>query len=263
MKYPELRKKSWNALKDFFTTLNLDDIWIFRGQSDYRWGLQTSYKDSFNKQEVFGPENERTLLDTFAAKAPIYLQHQDIPTNKLDWLALMQHHGAPTRLLDWTYSPYIACFFAFSKAKLKDGYCAIYALNTHTLYENAKNKLGVTVDNHYLSTRKIFLGSSIIDKLFENDIKTVVSVRPLTMNKRLNIQQGLFLVPGSIAVGFEENLKEVFPTPTNQEIIKIVIPIKLRAEVLSDLHFMNITQEVLFPDIDGVARSVRDFENWI
>lgn len=40
------------------------------------------------------------------------------------------------------------------------------------------------------------------------------------------------------------------------EIIKIVIPSKLKSSILRNLKKMNITAEILFPGLEGLAKSL-------
>jgi hypothetical protein len=41
-----------------------------------------------------------------------------------------------------------------------------------------------------------------------------------------------------------------------RHVVKVVIPNKLRAFILSELKYMNITRASLFPGIDGFAQSL-------
>ena len=51
-----------------------------------------------------------------------------------DYLAYLRHHGFPSPLLDWTRSPYIAAYFAFSKAKHSTKRVSIYVLSEADLH---------------------------------------------------------------------------------------------------------------------------------
>jgi hypothetical protein len=78
---------------------------------------------------------------------------------------------------------------------------------------------------------------------------------PYAMNRRLIAQSGTFLVPGVLDKSIEEILKE-YPNPRNT-IIKFILPAdRVRRKGMQELYRMNITQATLFPDLDGLARSL-------
>jgi hypothetical protein len=74
------------------------------------------------------------------------------------------------------------------------------------------------------------------------------------MNERLSIQQGLFLCPAQVSVGFEENLQAMSLSGTRIE--KLAFPASLREDILAELNKMNINRASLFPGIDGFAQSL-------
>ncbi|HLN02329.1 MAG TPA: hypothetical protein VK335_23780 [Bryobacteraceae bacterium] len=74
------------------------------------------------------------------------------------------------------------------------------------------------------------------------------------MNERLTIQQGLFLCPAQVSMGFEENLQAMSLKGT--KIDKLVFPSNLRAHILAELNKMNISRASLFPGLDGFAQSL-------
>ncbi len=100
---------------------------IFRGQGDANWQLETSIERcmrlyAFNSLSSYYNTEEQWMLHEFKRKYPLFSsilpKHQD----NFEWLAVMQHYGAPTRLLDFTDSILVAAYFATNDS-LKD--CAI------------------------------------------------------------------------------------------------------------------------------------------
>ena len=76
---------------------------------------------------------------------------------------------------------------------------------------------------------------------------------PQTMNRRLIAQSGTFAVPGVLDIPIERILED-----TDQENIlsKFVLTKAVRDVGMRELYRMNITYATLFPDLDGLARSM-------
>jgi len=220
-------------------------------------------------------KSERKLIRTFQRKAALYLEREPDKDDILEWLAIMRHHGAPTRLSDWTYSFYIAVYFALTENK--EG--IIWALSFSTI--NTPKPIIEKIENRgtcqrYKELEKYFQEKSDIlgirkegDKLIdlavasyiiEHPFSCVYPVNPFRLNKRLSVQQGLFLLPGDLTKSFAENLIETFGgfEETKKYIwrVKITPDIAKRSEILKKLKDMNISNEALFPGLDGFAKSV-------
>jgi len=195
----------------------------------------------------------------------------------------MRHHGAPTRLLDWTYSFFVAVFFAIAELECKSEVGVVWALNTKGLpnLKEVKRKIkrAAKSSNNLIDSWKNLTKRSKTqwDPLFlkgdnpmDNTIVTwllrykkmllVYPVNPLSLNRRLTAQQGIFLFPGDIRQSFAKNLSscEKFGSDS-KNLYKIVINVCVdqRNEILSQLRSMNIYEAVLFPDLDGFAKSMR------
>ena len=90
---------------------------LFRGQANYRWPLQTKLERDINERikELPGLHRyEEIVLDQFKRRAHLYLAAAELPPpdSPAEWLAFIQHYGGPTRLLDFTRSIFIAAYFA-------------------------------------------------------------------------------------------------------------------------------------------------------
>lgn len=92
---------------------------VYRGQSNYAWPLETRLErlaPEFVKKES-GLEifEYQTITE---AKRRLHHHLSALPEDEdlLSWLALLRHHGVPTRLLDVTKSLFVACYFAVRNA---------------------------------------------------------------------------------------------------------------------------------------------------
>jgi len=78
---------------------------------------------------------------------------------------------------------------------------------------------------------------------------------PHAMNPRLIAQSGTFLVPAILDRSIEAILT-AYPNPKDT-LIKFILPAdSIRDKGMRELYKMNITQATLFPDLDGLARSL-------
>ena len=215
--------------------------WAFRGQRDASAPLFSAlsrYFMAFQVDPRAWPEQEKRILRIFKRKAIHFLQHVPDRDDDFQWLALMQDHGAPTRLLDFTWSPYVAAFFALQSTTHDGGIWACNPVEIQKLKPVALEKPG--------SFRKYFLSG---------DGAFVWLGEPYAMNRRLIAQSGTFLVPSVLDRSIEEILK-AYPNPQNT-LIKFILPAdKVRVKGMRELYRMNITQATLFPDLDGLARSM-------
>jgi hypothetical protein len=87
-----------------------------------------------------------------------------------------------------------------------------------------------------------------------NELPILWCGEPAEMDRRLIAQSGVFVVPGRIHETLDQILQNYnAPQPLLK---KIVVPRTLREEVMHALYRMNITYSTLFPDLDGLARSI-------
>jgi len=245
---------SWEATRKLGKQIAKGTNWVFRGQSDVNWELSTTFE---RNMKLFSPKIEkrfikvieRNLINSFKGQAVHYLANFPSNDEDLEWLALLQHYGGPTRLLDFTYSLDVAAFFAIEKAE-KDA--SVWAIN-----------LEVIDDELYRETKSE---------------RMIVWFEPKTLHDRQVRQKGLFLFPCDINTSFMKNLIlslpesfrnkkiEVYDCHHDEKIdygkinqyplIKIVIPRESHKYALQDLREMNITSTILFPGLEGFARSL-------
>lgn len=244
---------------------------LYRGEIDY--GENKELKSSFDRAfETATPCKspdidkwlyEAAIIREFKRKAHHYISQPPHNSDFLEWLALMRHHGAPTRLLDFTYSHYIAAYFAFEKLTKEKR--IIWAIDNGWLDKKSREyciaifKSISEKDN--LDDPKFFV-KCFLDPSQEHSC-FVAPVNAGRMNRRLTIQQGLFLCPGNIEHTFKENLKSMRHNNSQKHVFKFVIPHSARNKALIELKHMNISRATLFPDLDGFAMSLNDrFEHF-
>jgi hypothetical protein len=135
----------------------------------------------------------------------------------------------------------VAAFFALERSLL-DG--VVWAINPARI-DSSRAQRPVRVDprvhehfqRYFLKGRRRFIWMG----------------EPHTMNRRLIAQSGTFAVPSVLDVPIENILSD-----TDQENIlaKFVLAGPVRDVAMRELYRMNITFATLFPDMEGLARSM-------
>lgn len=188
--------------------------------------------------------------------AYLYRNMLPAPADYLEWLALARHYEMPSRLVDFTYTFYVASYFASSR-KRKDSYGFVLAINLKELKKKTEAKLPEWTFSPTRSEDWDFHNPLIFREFaFERQPLWVAPVAPSRRNERLVNQHGLFLCPGSIEQGFEDNLKATL-APGN-DIKLICLHPNFRTECIQSLNQMNIDMRTLYPDLSGFAQSLRD-----
>jgi hypothetical protein len=243
--YRVIRLKSWDEFLNTITDTPYSD-WAFRGERSAEWPLYSAlarYLTVFKVHPKAWPEQEQRILRIFKRKAHQYLPQPPEPDDDFQWLALMQHHGTPTRLIDFTWSPYVAAFFALERATAD---AVVWALNPARV-QSGRNPKAPRYDprirgnftRYYLKGNRRFIWMG----------------EPHTMNHRLIAQSGTFALAGVLHEPMEALLHQ-YRDPGNT-MVKFILPADLiREKAMRELYRMNITSATLFPDLDGLARSL-------
>lgn len=264
---------------------------IFRGQGNAEWPLKTSLARMVESHhpnyidKIMTASYEQRMMDEFQWKYPSYEKgHIPATDESIEWLSLMQHYGSPTRMLDFSYSMYIALFMAIDGSFHSKS--AIWALNKHVLNDKiirkyyAENKTNIISGKD--SERYIYEeATTAINRRFyfvKDKVENFLyATRPHLSNERINRQQGLFVIPSSIELDFEDILKDYYDSSQygtmkfddvvrlstdhsygqqTVSLIKIEIPKSLKYGLSNVLRQMNVTSETMYPGLDGLARSM-------
>ena len=228
---------------------SLDGDWVFRGQSDSKWKIETSILRFFETTESLINRNtqqhyisaEKSSFYEFCSTAPLYLQHLPESDDMLGWYSVMQHYGVPTRLLDVTCSPYVALFFAMDSGANNASIFCIKPSHFSTLDENE-----YLDENNY---------SEFITEGLERNHK-ISLYYPSWSSERSFQQQGLFLVPNTLNRSFSSLLGDY--GEDNGHLLEIVISKDCRIDFIRKLIDMNITSSTLFPSLEGYSRSIKN-----
>lgn len=238
---------SWSQFNQYISGR---DGWAFRGQSDAGWPLLSSLPRRLLQNNVPREQwrqREERAIRIFRRKAHVYLPDKSALDDDLRCLAMMQHHGAPTRLLDFTKSPFVAAFFALEHAR---GASAVYALNTPWIWA-AGPDFDRSLTRDAIDPRV----PGNFERHFAINKQPVVWFgEPREMDRRLVAQSGLLVVPGVLDMTLDNLLDEYAHGQALVE--RVLLGPEVRAEAMHELYRMNITHATLFPDLEGLARSI-------
>ncbi|PIT83632.1 FRG domain-containing protein [Limnohabitans sp. 15K] len=250
-----------NSIDELIRSLNsLPNNFVFRGQSDASWGLQSTLERTIGTK--WNARNARKFedysLDVFKSKYHIYSGTEHIPKSKLSWLSVMQHYGVPTRLIDFTTSPYIALYFALetydpqSKKDLSI-YCLDYSAIMEKSIEYIKEKDKLFNETRFsIQGKQDLVFESTVDR-YSYDIAWITE--PIELNARIDRQSGTFLISGNL----ESTIDSVINSPLydSSKLKKIIIPASLYEGIYVALRKMSINSKSIYGDLTGLAKSIR------
>ncbi len=248
---------SWRELLDRYESFK-DGQWCFRGDRPQPGGFKTSLEraavDRWGRPWSELPEIEEGLLRRFKREAHLYLSNEPAEGDLIGWLSLMRHHGAPTRLLDWSYSFFVALFFALQRPNPGES-SSIWAMDLGKVWDRVYQLPHLTrllaADPNVKQEETV---SALIDHHPRHPL--IFRLNPWRMNRRLILQQSLFLVPGDITLSFMDNLRALGDPEDFLTEIPLSTDRTFLVEATRELLSMNMTSPPLFPGLDGFARNL-------
>lgn len=257
-----------------------DFFLFFRGHSNFSYKLlPTIYRNGG------WIENEDILHKELILRCPgEFDQH----ASTFQTLVKMQHYSLPTRLLDITMNPLAALYFACSKGETptESGEVVVFRVpkrevkyydsdtvsvisnisrrpSTFTVPDkkfsneefNTQSEIGYLL--HEIKNEKPYFQPVIIPKHLES----TVCVKPMMDNSRMIKQDGAFFL-----FGVDKNKLNPSSIPSEfivtNESRRVLVKHDEKTKVLKQLGSLGISDASLFPEIDSVAKHLRNqYEN--
>ncbi len=263
---PELHPKSFQefvALVEEQQLRTEGPLW-FRGAGKATYKLLPSlYRHPGSRGVEALQSLERNLMMRFQQRSIPFLSR--ILENNWDCLFFMQHYGIPTRLLDWTENPFIGLYFAITSSpfsgKMAKGKAVLSFSSDAALWVLDP----IAWNKHALRLQRFDRG------ILTPSDEALQSYKPLTRFPDMNVhpvaiygahnsprivaQRGAFMIFGQSTQGMEETYgSEAFPAGCLTRVIlgRDVLP-SMRSSILKN----GITESVVFPDLDGLAREIK------
>lgn len=253
-----------------------DEKVFFRGHRDISYQLVPSI---FRKDEWL--HNEKKMYQELQIHCPDEFSGM---SSHLEILAEMQHYGLPTRLLDITQNPLIALYFACENAGAYMGEVILFSVKKTEIKYPQSDTVAVLTSLPLFTyqEQKAFFNDSkdatlslqtfnqkiarlvqevraerpgFKAEILPTDLRKNVVVIPSKNNRRLDRQEGAFIVCGL--------LEEVYGPMTDNSIHKlravnkdgkkVVCVISKKETLLKQLNSLGIHKARIYPEIDDVA----------
>jgi len=264
---PTLTIKKISTLKGFIDSIESrlratqSSLW-YRGCGEGSYNLIPSlfrHPDKTDINDLLVLESH--LIGRFKQRSVPY-QNREL---RDDWenIFFMQHFGVPTRLLDWTENPYISLYFALTDAMKKNSTpktdAAIWILDPIAWNRKALHHIGfsgevLALGDPPLEAYKPLTSSSTNPNIMPSH---PVALYGTHNSPRIVAQRGVFTIFGKDISPMEDiYISSDFP---QDSLTKMIIPRAKIQSLLLSIISIGITDSVVFPDLDGLAKETKRF----
>ena len=243
---------SWDELQSAIfrgvwdeTIMRYRDNSVYRGMADKDWGLAPS----LNRVCAHDLTLEKQMLRSF--KKYGYADLQSV-TSFWQLLAMAQQYGLPTRLLDWTYSPLVAAHFATEDQESydRDGviFCARIDEITRQLPDHLKEMLRAERGNIFTMEMMDRVGDGFDALTRISSHPFALFFEPASAVNRIANQYALFSVCSDSSLSIDQIAE------ADKCFSKIVIPACVKLEIRDKLDYINISERMIYPGLDGICK---------
>jgi FRG domain len=191
-------------------------------------------------------DQEKSLLHRFRRRAYPYVG-RTMTAGEAIFLA--RHHGLPTRLLDWTANALFALSFACAGDHTRTG--RVWAM---------RRRQGA--DDQDLNAFQLANYNDEEDLFKSVEPCSIRIIYPFYNSPRLLAQDGAFTIHSPPQTPLED-CQAMFFEKENLDIEKLYrwnVPAEKKTSIVEQLSELGVTQRSMFPDLDGVARSLWETE---
>ena len=219
---------------------------VYRGVSDKSYGLDSK----LNRICSHNLDLEKSIIRSFRKYG-----YADLKDSSSYWalIATGQHYGLPTRLLDWSYSPFVAAHFATEDIYEYDKDGAIYMVDLKDSYKTLPDCLKEELDK--ASANSFTLGMIERHALTLEEFKNLseepffLFYEPLSSDSRIANQYALF----SCCSDTRYSILDLLNNDKDNSLKKIIIPKEIKMEIRDKLDYINISERLLHPGLDGIC----------
>jgi hypothetical protein len=247
---------------------------FYRGHSDESYeSIPSVFRKIENDSSTgFFSDKEDSLFKNMVMQCP---QEFIGCYSTLEYLVKMQHYGLPTRLLDLTTNPLVALYFAccshYGKGG-KNGEILVYEVpNEDIKFFNSDtaavigNLAKMPRNFQYQKDRGRFLHEIQAEKPYFKDevdighLSSVQCVKAKLDNRRITQQSGAFFIFGmGDAINLPAKIPYTYICKRDNTPVTIDVAQAHKKKMLTELSELSISEASLFPEIDSVARHLKN-----
>ena len=240
----------------------------YRGHADADWQLAPSiFRDSISKRVTNKWEKklrkiEATTNMDFRHQAKARERNFPHDDDQVGQLVVARHHDLLSRLLDWSESPLTALFFAIEddiSGREPNDSC-VWMIHPDTLNKNQWEDEGMYYS--HASVPKAIAHCAFDSDVTLEDALEVMEREGKMKTKKLGVVTAFIpqhtilrhmVQKAHFTIHHTPKVMDELPS-ASEFLVKIIIPLDKRKEILEELQWAGVSRDLLFPDLDNLAK---------